>query len=311
MFCSTIIPTIGRPTLSRSVNSVLDQQFDRDNFEVIVVNDSGQPLPDAKWQKSERVQVINTERRERSVARNTGAAIARGRYLHFLDDDDWLLPGTLTMFWELAQNNKALLLYGGYNFVDAIGNILESWYPDEEGNCLIRLIAGEWLPLQASLILSDAFFATPGFEAWMIPYQDNDLLMQIAMQGNFSVAKILVASIVRSEKDSTTDYSKLRDNMRWSREKLLNTSSDFARMRDSAKSRTINSSYWQGRITAAYLTSMLWNLQHNRLFTGLSRSNYALANLFLSGYRVFSLKFWRGVFKPHITRGFLNSHGIK
>ena len=74
MFSSTIIPTINRSTLSRAVQSVLDQQFTQDEFEVIVVNDSGNPLPDMPWMHSLRVRVIETNRRERSVARNTGAA---------------------------------------------------------------------------------------------------------------------------------------------------------------------------------------------------------------------------------------------
>jgi glycosyltransferase involved in cell wall biosynthesis len=89
MFCSTVIPTIGRPTLSRAVCSLLDQAFTADDFEVIVVNDSGRPLPEMDWQHSAQVRVIDTNRRERSVARNTGAAIAGGRYLHFLD---YLVP---------------------------------------------------------------------------------------------------------------------------------------------------------------------------------------------------------------------------
>src|SRR5919108_3058002 len=93
IFCSIIIPTIGRSTLDRSVLSVLDQDFTQADFEVIVVNDSGQPLPEAGWHHSAQVHIINTNRRERSFARNSGAAIARGDYLGFLDDDDWLLQG--------------------------------------------------------------------------------------------------------------------------------------------------------------------------------------------------------------------------
>ena len=46
MFSSTVIPTVNRPTLSRTVRSVLDQDFTAGDFEVIVVNDSGQTLPD-------------------------------------------------------------------------------------------------------------------------------------------------------------------------------------------------------------------------------------------------------------------------
>jgi glycosyltransferase involved in cell wall biosynthesis len=44
MFCSVIIPTIGRTTLDRAILSVLNQDFSQDEFEVIVVNDSGQTL---------------------------------------------------------------------------------------------------------------------------------------------------------------------------------------------------------------------------------------------------------------------------
>lgn len=122
MFCSTIIPTIGRPTLSKAVYSVLEQSFAADNFEVIVVNDTGRPLPEAGWQTSNKVQVITTNQRERSVARNTGAAIARGKYLHFLDDDDWLLPGALEHFWALSrQAGDAVWLYGGTQIVDTAG----------------------------------------------------------------------------------------------------------------------------------------------------------------------------------------------
>ena len=109
MFCSTVIPTIGRSTLSRAVCSVLQQSFTADEFEVIVVNDSGSPLPDADWQHSDHVRVLHTNRRERSVARNTGAAIAEGRYLHFLDDDDWLLPGALKTFWDLQPDQRCCL----------------------------------------------------------------------------------------------------------------------------------------------------------------------------------------------------------
>jgi len=105
IFCSAIIPTVGRSSLSRSVDSVLQQKLPEDNFEVIVINDAGIPLPGEKWQDSKKVQIVNTNQRERSVARNTGAAIARGQYVHFLDDDDWLAPEAYLHLWELSRTN--------------------------------------------------------------------------------------------------------------------------------------------------------------------------------------------------------------
>jgi glycosyltransferase involved in cell wall biosynthesis len=83
MFCSTVIPTIGRSTLSRAVKSVLDQEVDPEQFEVIVVNDSGSPLPEEDWQKSERVTIKSTNQHNRTVARNAVAAIAKGGSINF------------------------------------------------------------------------------------------------------------------------------------------------------------------------------------------------------------------------------------
>ena len=139
MFCSVIIPTIGRASVARTIYSVLDQDFTADTYEVIVVNDSGKPLPAANWQQSERVQVITTNQRERCVARNAGAAIAKGKYLCFLDDDDWLLPNALDHFWNLArQAGDAAWLYGGIQIVDETGTRLAEVNSGLNGNCFAQ-----------------------------------------------------------------------------------------------------------------------------------------------------------------------------
>ena len=163
MFCSTIIPTIGRPELSRAVNSVLSQEFTADEFEIIVVNDSDKPLDQADWQQSERVQLFHTKQHERSIARNTGAAIARGRYLHFLDDDDWLLPNALENLWHLANSSDAVWLYGGTQLVDRNGKSIIKLHQGISGNGFIQVLAGEHIHLQASLIEAVTFFAVGGF----------------------------------------------------------------------------------------------------------------------------------------------------
>src|ERR1044071_7402434 len=140
---STIIPTVGRATLLQTVQSVIDQQPSSAEFEIIVVNDSGQPLSKMSWMEAPNLQIIDTNHRERSVARNAGAAISRGKYLHFLDDDDWLLPNAFDHFCKLIHQADAAMYYGGYRFVDSNGKLLQECYPDEVGNCLIRFMSGE------------------------------------------------------------------------------------------------------------------------------------------------------------------------
>lgn len=302
MFCSTIIPTIGRPTLTRAVESVLNQEFAVEDFEVVVVNDSGKPLPDAEWQRSEKVQIIATNRHNRSVARNAGAAIARGRHLHFLDDDDWLLPGAFDGFWELARTTCAAWLYGGFRLVDNAEEIVAEVQPDQAGNCFIQVVASEWLPLQASLIDSKAFFAVGGFAS--LPsllggYEDIDLLRQIAQHYEIARVAQVVASIRAGDRESTTDYANMFNQNRQSREKMLNTPGAFTRMRESARASTTDSAYWYGRIVYYYLASMRWNLRHKRLFVAASRSAYSIASFAIAGWRILSTSFWRGVLRPH------------
>lgn len=165
MFCSTIIPTIGRATLTKAVSSLLDQSFAAHDFEVIVVNDTGIRLRPAGWMDSPTVRVLETNRRERSVARNAGAAIARGEYLHFLDDDDWMLSDALATFQALARLGKsAAVLYGGVRFVDAAANSLGEIGLGRSDNCYTQLVAGSLILPLGLLVRADAFSAVGGFD---------------------------------------------------------------------------------------------------------------------------------------------------
>jgi len=290
MFCSTVIPTIGRATLSRAVCSVLDQSFAADESEVIVVNDSGSPLPKADWQDSGRVRLIHTTRRERCVARNVGAAISKGSYLHFLDDDDWLLPGALNAFWELSHDSDAAWLYGASQLVDRQDQPLIQLHHNLSGNILVQVMAGEWIPLQSSLINAKAFFSVGGFNPHIPGTEDIDLVRRIALRGELAETPEVVAAIGMGTEGSTTDYARSAQSRRWAREAVLDESTTFARMRASA-----NTSAWRGRLVRAYLTSVQWNLVHGRFFAALSRIAFAIAGFVFAGRRLFSSAFWRNL----------------
>lgn len=302
MFCSTVIPTVGRTLLSRAVNSVLNQAFPAQDFEVIVVNDSGKPLPKEDWQDSGQVQIIHTDRRERSIARNTGAAVARGTYLHFLDDDDWLLPGALKNFWELAQKaDQAVWLYGGTQLVDRQGKPLIELHNGFSGNCFIQAMAGEWFPIQSSLICSKPFFDIGGFNSKLACFEDIDICRRVALQGDFAETDTLVACIGMGSDGSTTDRLRRPQASRLAREEILSMPGAFSRMRASA-----NGGKWQGRITRIYLTSLLLNLQNRRISTAASRAGYGFASLALAAPYLISRDFWRSVFRNFVSESFTN-----
>jgi glycosyltransferase involved in cell wall biosynthesis len=288
VFCSTIIPTINRPTLSRAVQSVREQAFEAADFEVIVVNDSGRVLPHADWQHSKRVRVINTNRHERSVARNAGAAIARGKYLHFLDDDDVLLPGALAAFWKLHyEANHADWLYGSYQTVDNLGNLIEEIHPGISGNIFALLVASEGIPIQASLLNTRQFFNAGAFDPTVTGVEDRDLGRRMALSSTVAYTPAMIAQIRIGEDGSTTRWAILAEDDRQTREKALNSQDAFARLQASANSR-----YWRGRVSRAYLGSTLWNLRRKKVFTAASRVAMGLS---FAGWNTFSPSFWRGL----------------
>jgi len=300
MFCSAIIPTIGRPTLARAVNSVLNQEFDDDEFEVIIVNDTGKPLPDMEWQPPERVRVITTQKRERSVARNTGAAVAKGEYLYFLDDDDIMLPGALKEFWELSRKTDAKWLYGSYQTVDNDGNLVAEFHPDLEGNILAWLVAGEGIPLQVSLFHNEVFYDAGEFDVYFTGAQDRDLGRRISMRCQVANTQKLVSQIRVGQEKSSTNWSKLQEFDRWGREKAFDQLNSAQCLLDSVK----GYSRVRGRVARAYLASAVWNFKRGFISRGISRLFYC--GVFGLPY-AFSPKFWKGTLTRIPPLGYLGS----
>jgi GT2 family glycosyltransferase len=96
---SVIIPTYRRPApLVRCLEAMARSVLDRAGYEVIVVDDDGSAALEeavAPLRGRMAVRLLRQENAGPAAARNTGAAVARGRFLAFTDDDcipapDWL-----------------------------------------------------------------------------------------------------------------------------------------------------------------------------------------------------------------------------
>jgi glycosyltransferase involved in cell wall biosynthesis len=302
MLCSAIIPTVRRSTLSRAVKSVLEQVSLVEEFEVIVINDSGKLLADADWQTSERVQIINTNMQERSVARNTGATIAKGKYLHFLDDDDWLVRDAYRHLRELSQTSNAKWLYGMTQLVDRQGRPSIQLRHNLHGNCFVQAMAGEWIPLQSSWIERETFMRAGGFNPLLAGPEDIDLLRRLLLQDEIAETPNLIAHVVMAGEGSTTNYVQHPQASRWAREIILDEPGSHARMDMSAVS-----PFWEGRKLRIYLTSVVWNLQHRRYMTAVSRLFFSILSFLLARTSLFSRDFWVAVRKPYASLTFEKS----
>ena len=114
---SIIVPVYNaRRYIDQCVKSVLSQSF-RD-LELILVNDGStdESLEKCRaWESDPRVTVISTENRGVSHARNTGLEKASGKWILFLDSDDYLLDDALEKLMErvLPDTREVIAAYAG------------------------------------------------------------------------------------------------------------------------------------------------------------------------------------------------------
>jgi glycosyltransferase involved in cell wall biosynthesis len=113
---SIVIPTFRRMNrLAQALDSLAKQEFPKDQFEVIVVDDqSGERFDEILGEFSGKinVQIVVSEVKGRPGARNTGAQKARGEFLLFIDDDINVHQEFLEAHFKALRNNPEKLVVG-------------------------------------------------------------------------------------------------------------------------------------------------------------------------------------------------------
>ncbi|HBS7025728.1 TPA: glycosyltransferase [Klebsiella pneumoniae] len=111
---SVILPiyNIQEEYLEKCLNSIVSQT--KKNIEIILVNDgSTNNCLDVclRYQSNDsRVKVINQSNEGVSVARNKGLDQAVGRWIAFVDPDDWLETTYLETLWGATNDNMDIIL---------------------------------------------------------------------------------------------------------------------------------------------------------------------------------------------------------
>jgi glycosyltransferase involved in cell wall biosynthesis len=120
--------------LPRAVDSVLGQGFT--DFEHIIVNDGSTDgtiaIIDEYAAKVKRVKPLHmVQNVGRAMARNKGIDAARGKYLFFLDSDDYLPNTALMDLYEVAEQDNADIVYGRIKSFDPLnGRWIDKHYTD-------------------------------------------------------------------------------------------------------------------------------------------------------------------------------------
>lgn len=103
---SVIIPVYNVENfLHRCVESVLKQSLQ--DFEIILVNDGSQDhsgeICNDYARKDKRITVVHKNNARVSAARNDGLKMAKGKYVSFIDSDDWIEPDMFQKMYKKAE----------------------------------------------------------------------------------------------------------------------------------------------------------------------------------------------------------------
>ncbi len=107
--------------VERCLSSLLNQDLDPDQFEIICVNDgspdrSGDIVKNLKKSFS-NIQIIEQENQGVSSARNNGIDIATGKYLLFIDPDDFVEPNSLQSVLNKADSLECQVSFLGFTVI--------------------------------------------------------------------------------------------------------------------------------------------------------------------------------------------------
>lgn len=111
MILSIIVPVYNvEKYLERCVDSLIDQNLDIEDYEIILVNDGStddsQKVAECLVDKYSNVSLYCQENRGLSGARNTGMRHAKGKYFLFVDSDDYLEKNCLKHLIDVSLENN-------------------------------------------------------------------------------------------------------------------------------------------------------------------------------------------------------------
>jgi len=122
LLLSIIIPVYNvSQYVEKCIKSCYNHKVDRSSYEVIVVNDGStdDSLEICQKLKIEysQLKIISQKNRGLSGARNTGLRHANGKYVWFVDSDDWIKKECLDFVFEQLTLNDVDLFWMGHDVI--------------------------------------------------------------------------------------------------------------------------------------------------------------------------------------------------
>ena len=117
--------------LDKCLESLINQEF-TGSYVITIVNDGSTDRSVEilkKYENNSLCEIIHKENGGLSSARNKALENIKGKYLYFVDSDDFIPSNALQNLFSVAENSGSQVVYGPYQRVDSNNEILSTYFP--------------------------------------------------------------------------------------------------------------------------------------------------------------------------------------
>lgn len=126
---SIVIPVYNvEKYLKECLDSIFDPSAGEEEYEVVAIDDGstdGSPEILKTYAHHKNFRIITQENAGLSVARNSGIKAVSGKYIYFVDSDDYLLPGTIPVLLNWARESDCDIIEFDNQTTDDKGNPID------------------------------------------------------------------------------------------------------------------------------------------------------------------------------------------
>jgi glycosyltransferase involved in cell wall biosynthesis len=224
---SVVIPTHNRSAfVIKAIDSVLNQTYK--NIELIVVDDfSGDntyKIISERFKQYPKVRIFRNEKNLGFVKTlNKGSALAKGKYIARLDDDDtWIDSRKIEKQVDfLEKNSYYVLIGGGVVKVDLQGKeVLRYLLPEDDSQIREIILSSNTFIHSSTLFLKDAFDKAGGYKEEFGFFADWELWLNMGKFGKMHNFPEFFVNYLDNEKNSSHDIQirrRLAENIKMKR----------------------------------------------------------------------------------------------
>ena len=199
--------------LTDAIRSIQRQTYQP--IEIIVVDDGSTDDTRAVAGDFPEVKYIFQKNAGLSAARNTGLRAAEGKYIVFLDADDWLYEEAIAInLNHLKRNKHCMFVSGAHDKVSDFGNVIEEGDTKSvEKNHYLELLQGNYIGMHATVMYNRAVFSEFEFDTTLKACEDYDLYLKIARKYPVCHHNHKLAAYRIHGENMSNDYSLMLDNV--------------------------------------------------------------------------------------------------